>query len=80
MLPNDAVLEVNKLKHHVMKGCLAGTPSGCGTTNEAFHKHLNRMLHLSKVGVFLAYALLTVAISHNNRYTNILVDISANLL
>ena len=69
VLSKEALAEINRLNCHIAKGCLSGIPCGCGTNrNEAFHKHLNTILHKSRVGVMIAYALLSVAIhSHNNR-------------
>ena len=64
----EAQHEVQKLITHASKKCITEIPKGCGTNhNEAFHRHLNSILSKNRIGVMLAYALITVAIySHNN--------------
>ena len=60
--------EVASLKKHVMKGCLSEIPVGAGTSrNEAFHRVLNTHFgRLSRIGIPLALALLTVLIYQHN--------------
>ena len=60
--------EVSSLKKHAMKGCLSDIPVGAGTTrNEAFHRILNTHFgRLSRIGIPLALALLTVLIYQHN--------------
>lgn len=62
---------VANLKKHITKGCLSDIPPGGGTnTNERFHHHVNSILHRSKIGILLAYALLSVVIhSYNSTHT-----------
>ena len=53
--------------NHVKMGCLSRIPPGGGTNkNRRFHQHMKTFFHRSKVGVFLAYALLSVIIYHHN--------------
>ena len=60
--------EVVLLKKHISKGCLSGIPTGAGTTkNEAFHRVLNvHFGRVSRVGIPLALALLTILIYQHN--------------
>ncbi len=60
--------EVASLKKHVMKECLSEIPVGAGTSrNEAFHRVLNTHFgRLSRIGIPLALALLTVLIYQHN--------------
>lgn len=59
---------ISNLKVHIMAGCLSDIPPGGGTNrNERFHSHI---INRSRIGIFLAYALLTVIIqSHNTAVT-----------
>ena len=58
---------INNLKKHITAGCLSNIPPGAGTNrNERFHHHVNALLHTSKMGILLAYALLTVVIHSYN--------------
>lgn len=58
---------IKNLMKHVRNGCLSGIPPGCGTNhNEIFHQYINTFFHRSKIGIFLAYALLSVFIYHHN--------------
>ena len=68
---SDTVGAIQKLKKHISAGCLSNIPPGGGTNrNERFHHHINSILHRSKVGILLAYALLTVVIhSYNSTYS-----------
>ena len=68
LLNNEALNEIEKLKVHIMKGCLSNIEVGCGTNrNEALHKHMNSFFHQSRISILLAYALMTVLIySHNS--------------
>ena len=62
---------ISNLKRHVSQGCLSDIPIGGGTNrNERFHHHINSILHRNKIGILLAYALLTVVIhSYNSAKT-----------
>ena len=67
---NDHIVkEVDHLLKHVRKGCLSGIPVGCGTNlNENLHRLLNSHFNASKIGIMLAYALLSILLfSHNNK-------------
>ena len=67
ILNTAAINEINKLKHHMLKGCLSDINVSCGTNrNEVLHKHLNSFFHRSRISVTLAYAILMVLLySHN---------------
>ena len=54
-----------------MAGCLSNIPPGGSTNhNERFHSRINTFFHKSQIGIFLAYALLTVIIySYNSALT-----------
>ncbi len=56
------------IKRHISAGCLSGIPPGGGTNrNERLHKHINSFFNRSRIGILLAYALLTTIFhSHNN--------------
>ena len=63
VLSKDAIAEIDKLKVHIMKGCLSEIPVGCGTNrNEAFHRHTNTFFHKSRIGILYAYAILMLII------------------
>ena len=54
---------VDSLIVHITEDCLSSIPSGSGTIqNEPFHQHIKSFFNKSKIGIFLAYALLTVII------------------
>ena len=54
---------IANLQTHVTQGCLSTIPPGHGTNrNERFHRFLNSFFNKSKIGVLLAYALMTVLI------------------
>ena len=64
---SDTVTATDRLKHHVLKGCISYIPPGAGTNrNEHFHGHINSHFNRSKMGILLAYALLTVIIRTHN--------------
>ena len=56
------------MKKHISKGCLSGIPKSAGTSrNEAFHRVLNtHFSRISRIGIPLALALLTVLIYQHN--------------
>lgn len=60
---------VAKLQRHVNSGCLSHIPPNSGTNpNERFHRFLNSFFNKSKIGVILAYALMTLLIhAHNSQ-------------
>ena len=63
----DAVANLQK---HVGPGCLSNILPSYGTNrNERFHRFLNSFFNKSKIGVFLAYALMTVSIHAHNSQT-----------
>lgn len=63
----DTFHAISNLKRHITAGCLSHIPPGSGTNrNEKFHSHINSFFNKSRIGVLLAYALLTVIMhSHN---------------
>ena len=64
---SDTLDAVRKLKEHILLGCLSNIPPGGGTNrNERLHHHLNSLFTRTKVGVLLAYALLTIVIHAYN--------------
>ena len=59
LLPASAIREIEKLKRHVLEGCLSDIPPSGGTHgNEALHKTLNKSLKRSRIGLELALAFL----------------------
>lgn len=67
ILTNETLAEIEKLKMHMLKGCLSGIPVGGGTNrNEAFHRYINTFFHKSRMGILLAYALMMSIICHFN--------------
>lgn len=68
LITGNTKVEISALKKHVTKGCLSGIPKGAGTTrNEAFHRVLNTHFgRVSRIGIPLALALLTVMIYQHN--------------
>lgn len=59
LLPASAICKIEKLKEHVLKGCLWDIPPSGGThRNEALHKTLNKSLKRSRIGLELALAFL----------------------
>ena len=58
---------IENLKRHISHGCISNIPPGAGTNrNERFHHHINSIIHRSKIGILLAYALLNVIIHAHN--------------
>ena len=64
----DTLQAIEKLKRHITAGCLSNIPPDGGTNrNERFHSHIKSYFNRSRIGVLLAYALITVIIhSHNS--------------
>lgn len=68
----DTHIAINNIIRHIKIGCLSQIPPGGGTTkNERFHQHMKTYFHRSRIGVFLAYALLSVIIHQHNSHTKI---------
>ena len=62
-----SAVAVTNLQKHVSAGCLSHIPPSCGTNrNERFHRYINSFFNKSKIGVLLAYALMTVLIHVHN--------------
>jgi hypothetical protein len=62
--------QINALRSHIERGCLSAIEPGGGTNyNEALHRHINpHFSHAGRIGLPLAYALLTVLLFvHNNK-------------
>ena len=58
---------VRKLREHISAGCLSNIPPGGGTNrNERLHHHLNSLFTRTKIGILLAYAMLTLVIHSYN--------------
>jgi hypothetical protein len=67
VLTKECLEEFEKLKVHIMKGCLSQIPPGGGTNrNEAFHRYVNTFFHKSRLGILLAYALMMMIIHQSN--------------
>ena len=68
LFKTETVTALHNLKGHITNDCLSDIPPGGGTNkNERFHEYLNSFFHRSRIGILLAYALLTVVIhAHNN--------------
>lgn len=66
------LLAIDRLKHHISSGCISNIPPGGGTNrNERFHHHINSLFNRSKMGILLAYTLLTVVMhSYNSSKKN----------
>ena len=64
----DTLQAIEKLKRHITAGCLSNIPPDGGTNrNKRFHSHIKSYFNRSRIGVLLAYALITVIIhSHNS--------------
>ena len=58
---------LNNLKCHIQRGCLSAIPPGAGTNrNERLHQCINSFFHRSRIGILLAYALLTLIFHAHN--------------
>lgn len=67
ILTSSSMQAFSNLQKHIKTGCLSDIPPGMGTRNERFHRHLKSTIHRSRIGILLAYALLTILIhAHNN--------------
>ena len=68
LFSSETIHAIDCLKRHITRGCLSDIPPHSGTNrNEKFHSFINSKLHRSRIGIFLAYALLTVFMyCHNN--------------
>ena len=60
--------QISALRSHIERGCLSGIEPGGGTNyNEALHRHINpHFSHAGRIGLPLAYALLTVILFVHN--------------
>lgn len=66
----DTSIAIKNIKKHIIAGCLSNIPPGGGTNrNERFHRHIKSFFNRSKIGIFLAYALLSVIIHYHNSQT-----------
>jgi len=58
---------LERLRKHMQFGCLSDIPVGAGTNrNERLHQHLKSYFNRSKIGILLAYALLSVILHAHN--------------
>lgn len=63
----ETLASLHNLKQHITAGCLSYIPPGGGTNkNERLHEHLKTFFHRSRIGILLAYALLTVIFHTHN--------------
>lgn len=64
---SDTLAAAQKLKKHILNGCLCNIPPGGGTNgNERLHFTLNGLFTQCKLGILLSYALLTISIHAHN--------------
>ena len=71
-LSEETMVEIEKLKKHIDKGCLSGIPPGFGTErNEQLHRLLNRSMitGATRISVELAVAILTVLFYYDSSRT-----------
>ena len=67
VLPPSALREVNCILKHVNRGCVSNILPGRGTNrNERLHRELNKIVHSSRIGGELAYALVTCTFYQHN--------------
>ena len=68
LFKSDTFNALDNIKRHISAGCLSGIPPGGGTNrNERLHGHINSFFNRSRIGILLAYALLTTIFhSHNS--------------
>ena len=60
ILNNEHLKEIEKIREHMMKGCLSNIPPHCSTSlNERIHKDMRKLLCVNRIGVQLAYAKFT---------------------
>ena len=70
MFKSDTLTTLNNLKYHITAGCLSKIPPGAGTNkNERLHEHIKSFFRRSRVGILLAYALLTMIFHAHNTST-----------
>lgn len=73
-LLEDTMSEIEKLKKHIMNGCLSGLPPGFGTEkNERLHRLLNRSMltGATRISVELAVAILTLLFHYHTTRTSL---------
>ena len=73
ILTDKVMKQVINLRTHIECGCLSNIePSGGTNYNEALHRHINpHFIHAGRMGLHLAYALLTILFySHNCKKSN----------
>ena len=71
-LTKGTLEEIDRLKKHIITGCLSGIPPGFGTErNEQLHRLLNRSMlsGATRISVELAVAILTVLFYHHSSRT-----------
>lgn len=66
---HETTAAITNLHKHVSAGCLSEIPPGNGTNrNERFHRFIRSFFNKSKIGITLAYALMSVLIhAHNSK-------------
>ena len=70
LFKSDTLTTLNNLKYHITAGCLSNIPPGAGTNkNERLHEHIKSFFRRSRVGILLAYALLTMIFHAHNTST-----------
>ena len=66
----ETITVLQRLKKHIQLGCLCDIPPGGGTNqDERLHQHLGNYFNRNKIGVLLAYALLTVILHSHSTST-----------
>ena len=64
---SETDVATERLKKHITLGCLSNIPAGCGTNrDERLHQLIGKYFNRSRIGILLAYALLTVILHSNN--------------
>ena len=67
VLTPDSAKAVRNLHAHIAASCLSNIPPGSGTNqNERFHRFLKSFFNKSRIGISLAYALLSVLMYAHN--------------
>ena len=69
---SETFTALKNLERHISAGCLSAIPPGGGTNrNERLHQHIKSFFNRSRVGILLAYALLTMIFQSHNTSTRI---------
>ena len=64
---SETIPAIDRLNYHISSGCISNVPPGGGTNRkECFQHHIHSLFNRSKMGILLAYALLTVVMYLHN--------------